>query len=82
MKYRIEYSRVVGGKPEKEFFLGRDDFEEVKLMMQISCCDLVNDEKYHKDRRSEIRMVDEKGRLYHYVTAYYPELVLPSFEVS
>ncbi len=78
MTYQIEFGRSVNGKYVRDFALERDSWGEAKTLLHWASGDLRMDAKNHQALRTEVRMTSEKGTLYHYITAFYPEVVLPS----
>jgi len=82
MKYNIEFGYHNGGKWVAGLILERDNFDDAKDMMNIISTEINADQEYHINENTNVKMFDDdkQPHLYHYVSAYYPELSLPSYK--
>jgi hypothetical protein len=91
MIYRIEFGSwdFTPGRPPKwviEWMLEYETFERAKECIKHISQDVQNDVEYHKEEKTQVRMTDDSNeknpRIYHYITAQYPGVTLPSKELK
>lgn len=60
--------------------LSYDSFNVAKTGIKAISKDLILHSEYYLEQRISARMYGEADKLYHYITAHYPDVSLPSFE--
>jgi hypothetical protein len=91
MIYMIEFGAwdFTPGAPPKwvnEFVLEYETFDRAKECIKHISQEIQGDSNYHKDVKTQVRMTDDSNeknpRIYHYITAHYPGISLPSKELK
>jgi len=89
MIYRIEFGSwdFTPGAPPKwliELLFEYDTFDRAKECIKHISQELQDDEEYNQSEKTQVRMTDDSNEknpvIYHYITAHYPGVALPSKE--
>ena len=90
MIYRLEFGEwdFTPGAPPKwvnEWILEYDTFDEAIRCIRNISKELLDDGVHHIEVRTQVRMTDDSNEknpvIYHYITAHYPGVTLPSKEL-
>lgn len=80
--HRIEFGRHEGSKWVAELTLSYPTFTEAKSALQVVSQELQDDQEYYQAERTQVKMFGPTEHLYHYITANFPRVALPSNEVA
>lgn len=78
--YRIEFGHNEGPKWIPELTLSYGRFHEAKTILQTISGELEADNEYHRSLNTSVKMFGPDEHLYHYISATYPSVSLPSYE--
>ena len=86
MNYTVEFGHHSNGKWITDLVLDYDSFDIAKTIMEAISLELQTDNEYYVSENANVKMYDDgsqdankQPQLCHYISAYHPELALPSF---
>lgn len=80
LEYLVEFGQYQDGKWTAELTLTRDSLEEARKMARAVAAEIRDDGEYYRETNLQLQIRDnqEPSKLYHYVTAQYPDILAPT----